>query len=390
MPPGIKGFHRHIPSLQAHAAIAAQPQIDIDLCSDKQSRKACKRARERLCNDLLRYCDRLYGEMYLCPSHTTSVDALWFRQLENAELTVLSSEYQPFSGEAYTCPIANHDDQLSLMSHCESSEFTDVQSLGAVALSINVFYASLDMRLRERYIPLASKFLTRFRCDLADNDVALNNLDIILASSYPPKWIRDFHSSLGFNVHPPPTQRMNSRPELAVQWYAGTHNLPALMEMRRNNRLDMSSDVYLPALVTCCMSGDADVLTYLLDLLPHSDRIVEGTRLFTLFDKCIRRAIARSHHDVISMLLPLVDWVSQQSEGVYVCDDITARILIENCLDRKYLHNICRQTPDVTRRMCQLGVGFEQDKSVPCKIRDPDILDVMIECGADITVNFAN
>lgn len=59
--PPIPGFHRHIPSLQAHAALSAKPLFDPASCRSRDEMDTCKAVRGRLSESLLDWIDDLFG-----------------------------------------------------------------------------------------------------------------------------------------------------------------------------------------------------------------------------------------------------------------------------------------------------------------------------------------
>lgn len=67
----------HIPSLQAYAALAAQPQLDPDVCKRREEKKTCENNRGRLSISLRTWCDDFYGDLFHDETDVKSHDAAW-------------------------------------------------------------------------------------------------------------------------------------------------------------------------------------------------------------------------------------------------------------------------------------------------------------------------
>lgn len=77
----IVGFHRHIPSLQAYAALAGQALLDPDLQTDPDSRHTCDLARSRFSQKCLIWLDDFYGNV-MDGERFRTADAAWMNRTE--------------------------------------------------------------------------------------------------------------------------------------------------------------------------------------------------------------------------------------------------------------------------------------------------------------------
>ena len=73
------GFHRHVPSLMAHCAMAARPLLQPDMHRDLERKQSCVNNRGRLSHQLLDWCDDLHMDIAEDSAKYCihSTDALW-------------------------------------------------------------------------------------------------------------------------------------------------------------------------------------------------------------------------------------------------------------------------------------------------------------------------
>lgn len=368
----VHGLRQHVPALLSLAAVAAQTLIDLDLAHNRTNRDACDIVRGALNQNLLDWCDDLFGDLADDPQSQAG-DTAWIKR-----------SVSPYPDAGFPRTLRHTELLLSILDHLNFQQSAEEVSI-PLSLTLTVCTQAV-VRDHPELIPCYERMITRLYnrviARYGRESFLLSRIMMWVLDVSVPCSIRDLVRSLDPSYPDNIKRVMTSMSDQSDVWLFGINS----------GRLDLAEPLCSIESrmkdcqtwrIAACHTGDMDVVSEVMfpSLVWRDDARLHLLGLDRIV--LIRIAVLNKNVPLLRFLfartIGLLDGVGTMEVWECVRDVETARVLVECRFPYHSAVVHCYRSAPVLEFLLDIGAPCEPTMNL-CRYCDygPYVLDVLV------------